>query len=94
MDEGTLGVQEIELVIEATPRGRDGSRVGEHAQAASNLREVATRDMCGRLIADTKLEASWAPINELDRTLRLDQTNGRVRVLGDNITAVEESAGH
>ena len=46
------------------------------------------------LIADTKLEASRAPVDELNRPLRLDETDSGVRVLGDDVTTVEERAGH
>lgn len=94
VDEGTLRVQEIELVVEATPCGRDGGRVREHAQATCNLREVTTRDMRRGLVADSELEAGRAPVNELDGPLRLDETDSGVRVLGDDITTVEERAGH
>ena len=34
MDEGTLGVKEIELVVKTAPGTRDGSGVGQHAHAA------------------------------------------------------------
>ena len=46
------------------------------------------------LVADTKLETGRAPIDELDGPLCLDETDGGVRVLGDDITTVEESTGH
>lgn len=81
-------------MVEAAPCGRDGSRVGEHAQATSNLREVATRDVRRGLIADTQLEAGRAPVNELDGPLRLNETDGGVRVLGNDVTTVEERTGH
>jgi hypothetical protein len=48
----------------------------------------------GRLIADTELEASWAPIDELDRPLSLDGGNGALDILWNNITAVQKSASH
>jgi len=48
----------------------------------------------GRLVADTKLETSGTPVNKLDRTLSLDNPDGGVDVLGDNITTVEQSASH
>ena len=45
-------------------------------------------------IADTKLEASRAPVNELDGTLGLNDGDGGVDIFGDNITTVEEGACH
>ncbi len=40
------------------------------------------------------LEPSGAPINELNATLGLDDGDGRVDVLGNNVTAVEHAASH
>ena len=94
VDEGTLRVEEVELVVEAAPCGRDGGGVRQHAQTAGDLRKIATGDMGGWLIADTELEASGAPVNELDRTLCLDDSNSSVDVLGDDITTVEKRARH
>jgi len=50
--------------------------------------------MCGRLVADTKLEASWAPINELDGPLGLDDGHSSIDVLGNNVSTVKESTRH
>jgi hypothetical protein len=46
------------------------------------------------LVADTDLESSWAPINELDGTLGLESGNSTVNILGNNITAVQQAGGH
>jgi hypothetical protein len=46
------------------------------------------------LVVDTALEASWAPVNELDGTLGLDGGNSGVDILGDNVTTVHEAASH
>jgi len=37
---GTLGVQEVELMVKAAPCGRDGSRVRQHAHATRDLSKV------------------------------------------------------
>jgi len=71
VDEGTLRVEEIELVVETAPSRRDGSGVGEHAQASRNLGKIAARDASRRFVADTKLEARRAPVDELDGSLGL-----------------------
>jgi hypothetical protein len=42
---------------------------------------------------ETHLETGGAPVYELDSTLRLDHAHGGIRVLGDDITAVEQAAG-
>ena len=42
----------------------------------------------------TNLEASRTPVNELDGALRLDGRDSRLRVLGDDIAAIEQAARH
>jgi hypothetical protein len=46
------------------------------------------------LEADTNLEASWAPVNELNGTLGLESGNGLVDILGNNITTVQQASSH
>mmetsp|Transcript_36609 Transcript_36609/g.61693 ORF Transcript_36609/g.61693 Transcript_36609/m.61693 type:complete len:458 (+) Transcript_36609:171-1544(+) len=94
MYEGTLGVHEIELVVDAGEHLRDGGGVGDHAHGALHLGEVATGNHCGGLVVDSALEASGAPVHELDGTLGLDGGHGGVHVLGDDVTAVHQAAGH
>ena len=92
--EGTLRVEEVELVVKTAPGGRDGSGVGQHAHATGNLGQVTTRDVGGGFIADTKLETGRAPVNELDGALGLNDADGGVDVLGDDITTVKQSTCH
>ena len=94
VDEGTLGVHEIELVGESGPGLSDGGGVGQHAHGAVDLGEVTVGDHLRWLVADTKLETSWAPVDELDGALGLEGGNSAVGVLGDNVTTVQEAGGH
>ena len=94
MDEGTLGVHKVELVVDTGENLGDGRGVGDHAHGALDAGEVTTRDDGGGLVVDAALEASGAPVNELDGTLGLDGSNGGVDVLGDDITTVHEAARH
>lgn len=94
VDEGALRVEEIELVVKSTPRGRDGGRVGKHAKAAGNLRQVTARDVRWWLVADAELEAGRAPVDELNGALGLDDGDSSVDVLGDDVTTVEKSTRH
>ena len=66
----------------------------KHADGSLDLGEVATRDDGGRLVVDPDLEAGGTPVHELDASLRLDGGDGRVDVLGDDISPVEHAAGH
>lgn len=68
--------------------------LGQHAKAAGNLGKVATRDECRRLVADTQLEASWAPVDELDRAAGLDGADSGIGVLRHHIATVEQATGH
>lgn len=94
VDEGALRVEQVELAVEAGPGSSDGSGVSEHAQRTGDLCEVAARDECRWLVTNTNLEAGGAPVDELDRPLRLDSCNRRVDVLWDDVTTVQEAAGH
>merc|ERR1711871_959463 len=75
VDEGSLGVHKIEFVINAGEDLSDGSGVGDHADGAHNLGEITTGDNGWWLIVDTALEASWAPVDELNGSLGLDGGN-------------------
>merc|ERR1712176_1520938 len=61
MDEGTLGVHEIELVIDTGEDLGDGRGVGDHAHSTRDLGQITTRDNGGGLVVDTALEARRRP---------------------------------
>merc|ERR1711990_901864 len=65
MDEGSLGVHEIELVIDSGEDLGDGGRVGDHADGSHDLGEITTGNDGRRLVVDTALEAGRAPVDEL-----------------------------
>ena len=88
VDEGTLGVHKIELVVEAGEDLSDGSGVADHAAGPHDLGEVTAGDDGGGLIVDADLESGGAPVDELDGALGLDGGNGSVDVLGDDVTTV------
>ena len=46
------------------------------------------------LIINTNLDASRAPVNELDRPLRLDRRDRSVHVLAHDVAPVAHAAGH
>ena len=94
MNERTLGIHQIELVVNAGHHLRDRRAVRDHAARAHDLRQVSTRDDRRRLVVDAALETGRAPVDELDRALRLDRRNGSVHVLRHDITAVHHAACH
>lgn len=90
MNEGPLGVEQIELVIQPAPCSSNSSGVGEHAERSGDLGKIASGDVGRRLVANTELESGRAPIDELNRSLGLDGGNGRVDVLGNDITSAQD----
>ena len=73
MDERPLGVHQIKFVVDAAEGFGNGGGVGHHADGAHDAGKVAARDDGGRLVVDAALEAGRAPVDELDRALRLDR---------------------
>merc|ERR1711976_779904 len=94
MDESSLGVHQIKLVIQASPGLSNGGGVAQHADSTLHLGQVTTRHHSGRLVVDAHLEASGAPVNKLDGTLGLDGGDGSIDILGHHITTVQHAAGH
>ena len=93
-DESTLGVHEIELMVDAREHLSNGSGVANHANCAHDLGKITSWHNGWWLVVDTALETGWAPVNELDGSLGLDGGNSGVDILWDNITSVHEAASH
>ena len=94
MNEGPLGVHEVELVVQSSPGLGNGSGVGEHAHGPSHLSKITPWYNGRGLIVDSDLESSRAPVNKLNAPLGLDGGDGSVDVLGNNVTPVEKAASH
>ena len=94
MDEGSLGVHEIEFVIDSGEDLSDGCGVGDHADGSHDFSEITTWDNCWWLIVDSALETGWAPVNELNGSLGLDGGDGGVDILWDDISSVHKAASH
>merc|ERR1712100_660632 len=58
VNEGTLGVHEVELVIDAREDLGNGGRVANHANRTHDLGQVASWDHSRWLVVDTALETS------------------------------------
>merc|ERR1712159_402527 len=92
--EGTLGVHEVELVVDTGKSLGHSGGVGNHGASAHDLGEIATGHHSGWLVVDAALETSGAPVDELDGALGLDGGDSGVHVLGDDITTVHEAHSH
>merc|ERR1712162_84854 len=94
MDESSLGVHEIELVVNSGEDLSDGGGVGDHADGSHDLGEITTWNDGWWLVVDSALESSWAPVDELNGSLGLDGGDGGVDTLWYDITSVHEAACH
>ena len=66
----------------------------KNLHSAVDFRQISVGNHLGRLIANTDLESSWAPVNELNGALRLQCGNSGVHVIRDNITTVQKAGRH
>ena len=73
-------------MINAREDLRDGRGVGDHTARTHDLGQVTTGHNCWRLVVDAALEASWAPVHELNGTLGLDRGHGSVHILWHHIS--------
>jgi len=94
VNESPLGVEQIELAVETRPSSSDGGSVGKHTERSGDLGQISSGNVGGGLVTDTELEAGRAPVDELNGTLGLDLSDGRVDVFGNDISSVEKSASH
>ena len=76
----------------ATGPGERHHRSNLHSTV--NLRQITIWNHLGWLIADTNLETSWAPVNELDGALGLKSSNRSIHIFGHNITTVQQASSH
>ena len=67
---------------------------GSNLHGAVDLGEIAVGHVLRGLVADTDLETSRAPVDELDGALGLKGSDSSVGVLGDNITTVQQAGSH
>jgi hypothetical protein len=94
VDEGSLDIHQIELVVETSPGLSDSGGVGQHADSSLDLGEITSRNNGVRLVVDANLEPCGTPVYKLDGSLGLDGGDGSVDILGDNVTSVQNTASH
>merc|ERR1711877_86856 len=81
-------------MIQTSPGLGDGGGVGQHAHGTLDLGKISTGDDGWWLVVDADLEASGAPVDELDGALGLDGGDGSVDILRDYATSVQHAASH
>ena len=84
-------LESMHKLRETLARSPPGTNAGGSLQTPSCARvSVGLRIQ----LLDSYLEASRAPVNELNGTLGLDGGNSSLNILGDNVTTVEQAARH
>jgi hypothetical protein len=81
-------------VVNAGKSLGDGSGVGNHAHGTLDAGKISTGDNGRGLVVDAALESGGAPVDELHSALGLDGGNGRVDILGDNVSTEHHAASH
>merc|ERR1712115_613217 len=94
MDEGTLGVHQVKLVVKPGPGLSDGSGVAKHTHSPADRGKVTSRKDCRGLVVDAYFETSRTPVYELDAPLGLDGGDGSIDVLRNDVTSIEQTASH
>jgi len=94
VNEGSLGVHKIELVVKSSPGFGNSGGVAQHANSSLDLGQISAWNDGWWLVIDTDLETGWAPVNKLNGSLGLDGGDSGVDVLWDNVTSVQHAAGH
>jgi hypothetical protein len=70
------------------------TRLLKNIQSTVDLGKITTWNLLRWLIADTNLESSWAPVDELNGALGLESGNSSVNILWNNISTIEQAGGH
>merc|ERR1719470_688113 len=94
VDECSLGIHQVKLVVNAAEHLGDRGGVGNHAHGTHHLGQVTSGHHGGWLVVDTTLEPGGGPVHELDRTLGLHRGHRRVHIFRDHVTTVHHAAGH
>ena len=94
VDEGSLGIHQVKLVVKTSPGLSDGGGVAQHAYGTLHLGQITSWYNSWWLVVDADLESSWTPVDKLDGPLGLDRGNGSIHILGYHISSVQHTAGH
>ena len=68
VNESSLGVHQIKLVIQTSPGFSDGSRIAQHTHSSLHFGQIATWNDSGWLVVDADFETSGTPVNKLKKT--------------------------
>ncbi len=94
MYEGTLGIHEIEFVVDTRKCFGNGGVVGNHTTCTFGLGDISIWNFIWWLGVDTGFESSWTPIDELDGTFVLDGGHGGLDIGWGNVSTVHETTRH
>jgi len=92
--EGTLGIHQVELVVQTCPCLCNCSCVAQHAHCTLDFSKISTWHDSGGLVVDANFKASWAPVNKLNGALGFDSGDSSIDIFGDDISTEEQAACH
>merc|ERR1719384_2604068 len=95
VDEGALGVHEVELGDQAlAEHAADSDVVRDHDHVTRGVGDVVTLDADRGLVVEANLETGGAPVDEGDLVVGLDPLGDLVRLLGADVTTVVDGDCH
>lgn len=84
----------MQLEIGQRKRSESEQKKKGYLHGAVDLGKVAVGHHLWWLVADTDLETGRTPVDELDGALGLERGNCGVRLLGDDVSAVQQAGSH
>merc|ERR1711900_11608 len=95
VEKGPLAVHKVELGYHALAEDTaDRDVVANHRAVHVLDREIVTFDRRGRLVVQANLVSGGAPLDERELVVVLQPLDGGVRVLGLDVTSVEQGHRH
>ena len=94
VDEGSLGIHQVKLVVKTSPGLSDGGGVAQHAHSTLHLCQITSWYNSWWLVVDADFESSWKPVDKLDGPLGLHCGNGSIHSFGYHVSSVQHAAGH
>jgi hypothetical protein len=94
VNESSLGIHKIELVIDSGEDLCNCSGIGQHKKGSGDLGKITSRNGSRGLRVKSTFESSGAPIDELNGSLSLHNGNGVGNILRNDVSTVHKAAGH
>ncbi|KAF1785650.1 hypothetical protein GQ600_410 [Phytophthora cactorum] len=94
VNERTLRVHQVELVVDTREHLGDSTCIRDHAHSTLHTSQITTRHNRRGLVINATFETRGAPVHELDSALGLDGGHRGVHILGDDVATIHEARRH